>query len=31
MIAMDKVMRHEVLNPADKPAIYSVVNFKILQ
>ena len=25
-----KVMRHEVLNPADKPAIYSVVNFKNL-
>lgn len=25
-----KVMRHEVLNPADKPAVYSVVNFKNL-
>ena len=25
-----KVMRHEVLNPVDKPAIYSVVNFKNL-
>lgn len=25
-----KVMRHECLNPADKPALYSVVNFKNL-
>jgi len=25
-----KVMRHECLNPANKPAIYSVVNFKNL-
>jgi len=25
-----KVVKHEVLNPADKPAIYSVVNFKNL-
>lgn len=25
-----KVMRHECINPADKPAVYSVVNFKNL-